>query len=475
MYMSNLEEININGLNEIIGQGKCSFLYGNGFSMNFDSSFGDIYNRLYENHRLIMKNFKIDCSSPNSTFKNKAITNFKKVKEYVKNFDRRKIRALFEDGIKFAKSINSNEKIKEELLNSPYIIKLVSGETQLTILDELCSCETLEGINIEYWSILIYLYYAIKLIDSSHYTFPLNNKYINAIELGNFVKTSVVNQKDLADILEKTYFNGLTTYYRVLFSATIFNSGKCLNLNDLDKYNKIDREKLLDFLLKFNSILTTNYDCIVEKLSENSIEPIHLHGAFVLDKKEFTYFLSLGINYKDNNYVSFSDVLIGDRFFKTGKSLINSLTSKHYSNKKTIVNTKKIINNMGENTDSILIFGLGLKNDIHIINGIISYFYINKIKNPKIIYSYYDERQKEEFTREMKKNRLITLEEKHKNIKIMINGTREISDYKEGEIHQIEKGFYDSIPCGDDGLEYFNNIKIKVVKVQDILENFFLK
>ena len=57
----------------------------------------------------------------------------------------------------------------------------------------------------------------------------------------------------------------------------------------------------------------------------------------------------------------------------------------------------------------------------------------------------------------------------------MIDGTREISDYKEGEIHQIEKGFYDSIPCGDDGLEYFNNIKIKVVKVQDILENFFLK
>lgn len=41
-------EIPLNYFNELIGRSKSMFICGNGFSMNFDSDFGNIYDRLYD-------------------------------------------------------------------------------------------------------------------------------------------------------------------------------------------------------------------------------------------------------------------------------------------------------------------------------------------------------------------------------------------------------------------------------------------
>ncbi len=49
-------------LEKIVQKQPVAFLRGNGFSINFDSDFANIYDRLYEAHKLLIQSGKYDVS-----------------------------------------------------------------------------------------------------------------------------------------------------------------------------------------------------------------------------------------------------------------------------------------------------------------------------------------------------------------------------------------------------------------------------
>ncbi|WP_447411900.1 hypothetical protein, partial [Clostridium perfringens] len=64
-------------------------------------------------------------------------------------------------------------------------------------------------------------------------------------------------------------YNGFTTYYRLLFSIAIFNNGKAISLNNLNKISDINLNKVVKWLGDFESIFTLNYDKIMESIIPN--------------------------------------------------------------------------------------------------------------------------------------------------------------------------------------------------------------
>ncbi|HDF3128780.1 TPA: hypothetical protein PC487_003497, partial [Clostridioides difficile] len=60
-----MEDINIEKISNIIKENNSVFLCGNGFSINFDNDFRNIFNRLYESHKILIHNSKYEINSDN--------------------------------------------------------------------------------------------------------------------------------------------------------------------------------------------------------------------------------------------------------------------------------------------------------------------------------------------------------------------------------------------------------------------------
>lgn len=58
----NKGELNSKELNQIICENTAMFLCGNGFSINFDKDFSNIYDRLFEAHKSLMRNGKYEAN-----------------------------------------------------------------------------------------------------------------------------------------------------------------------------------------------------------------------------------------------------------------------------------------------------------------------------------------------------------------------------------------------------------------------------
>ena len=238
-----MKEITYEELEKIVQKQPTAFLCGNGFSINFDSDFANIYDRLYETHKLLIRNGKFEVKANNS-FQKIFKDNYKSVCKYVYTYRQKDMEQVFASGVYFAESIVENGELLEELNNNGYIHKLVFGKTELDLVESIARVGNKWGyrsVNIEYWPILIYMVFAIIGINTEKYEFPHNNEFITLIKLGNINKNKLVPESD--DIRQFVLSNGFNTYYRMLFATAILCNGKAVNFSELGNLSNLKLKK----------------------------------------------------------------------------------------------------------------------------------------------------------------------------------------------------------------------------------------
>jgi|GEM_PF-2244772 len=428
-------EIDITQFKNILEDNNCAFLCGNGFSINFDSDFCNIFNRLYEAHKEVIHNCKYKVHS-NRNFVKKCKENYRSIINFLRSMTQDKLNRLFEDGLIFAESIVQNEDLVSELREKKLINRLQFGRDELDLVYEICRKGRIKGIeyvNIEYWPILVYFYFAINYLSSPNYKFPNQNSFITAIKLGNKSRIQLIQDKKEQIYLD-VLLNGFTIYYRMLFSTAIFANGKGIKLEMLNKISNLNLDSISGFLNKFKVLFTLNYDKIMDNLTKTKVQ--HLHGEFVKDNEEYYYSQSLGLNYSDG-YVSFSDILIGDYFILKGfLNTLFSLGNNNPKNKKKTYLSDIIDSSIRNNQiNTVTIFGMSIDNDQHIIRHIISALYFANIETPRIIYCYFSHEDKKSFS------------EQYNNV----------------------------IKFGKELSEYARNIEINYVRSKEILNEYFYK
>ena len=388
-------ELNAEELNQLITKNPSMFLCGNGFSINFDKDFSNIYDRLYEAHKSLMRHRKYDVRG-NSSFRKVFKDNYKSICKYVNTFKQKDLDEFFESGVIFAESIIKNVDLMDELQNSGYIHKLTFGTSELDSVKSIAEVGKSRGykeVNIEYWSLLIYMYFAIEKLETT-YVFPSNNLFITLIKIGNINKGRLIPEED--DIHQYIMSNGLNTYYRMLFATAIWNNGKAVDFKKLRGTDKLNISKIADFLNQFKVLITLNYDHIIENIVGHPIQ--HIHGEFVEGEKEFVYFQSLGWESDEKRYVSYSDILLGDYYNNKTFAAQVSYMNKNPLNKRIVNITQTVGKNIQEmRTNVIVIFGMNINNDQHIIRDVMLGLEEMVEENPKIVYCYYDEMDKADF------------------------------------------------------------------------------
>lgn len=424
----------INDLNNELSSHNYAFLCGNGFSINFDSGFSNIHSRLYENHKQISKCIKYEINSaPN--FKKKLNDNYKSILKELKYISKDDFYKIFDDGIKFAKSIVECKGLEQELRQNGCIDELVFKKSQWTSLVSLYQQGVSHGaayVNIEYWTILIYFYYAIKKINSKNYEFPSDNSFVFYIKRGNISPIILTTDEN---IYMSVLFNGFNTYFRILYSLTIYNNGKALSLSNQDRINNLNLENIRTFLNKYKTILSLNYDYIIEELTNKEV--IHLHGQYIPNKKEYVLFQSIRFMKNNSSFISFSDILIGDWFVnKTFFHITSCQKSRNFNNKRILFIHDAIYDVFYKNHISgILIFGMNIDNDQDIIRYIALAFEKAGVTNPKIIYCYYKDKK---------------------------------------EFLEFKEQFKASIKLGK-VTKYAERIKLESINTEDILNDYFYK
>ena len=406
------KEICVDNLSNSLSKNNIAFLCGNGFSINFDDYFKDIFNlnKLYKAHNYIKLNSEYRLKA-NKIFSSKFNENFSSIMEYTSNFKKADLDKVFNDGLKLAKYIYNNESIKRNLKKNGYIDsnKFIN---QLEILRLISNENKIEYINLEYWTVLMYI---VLCIDDMNIDINLSeNLFIKLVRVGNKKKYSFINNKgnNSFRIFESYIGNGFNIYYRFLICTVIFNYGKFLDIEQLSniKNGSKDLEKIKCFLGSFKLLITTNYDNIIDLVTKDiDIDKKHIHGEFIINKgNEYVYNQSLGIYFNENNdYVSISDILLGDYLVKNMSHVLYTLSYMQDNDKinKEMTFINNIISNQinKNNIDTFLIFGLNIENDQHLLTSIISGFEQNSVKNPKIIFSYFRKEEKDIFLRELSK------------------------------------------------------------------------
>ena len=425
--------MNIYELETLISENTCAFLFGNGFSRNFDDDFGNVYNNLYDAHKFLVKNAELTTSS-GTGFRKKLIDNYNSVIRELKYNSKTNFYNLFTDALAFANSIYKNNELIEELEQKKLIKKLGFGLSEFDIIKNICEIGNTKGVysvNIENWTILVYFYHAIETIKSTIYKFPAANSFLLLLRKGYISEISINEEL----VLSRTTFNGFITYYRMLFAIAILANGKSIDIEKTNKLSILNKEEIKVFLNKFSSLMTLNYDLIVEQLTNREV--FHIHGKYFLGAKRYVYYQSLSV-LLDNQIVEFSDILLGDYFvFKAFMTITNNLSKKNFENDRNYEHPNAVFKRVIKDNEIklIVIFGVNVENDYHILRDIMMEFYFGKIDEPKIVYCYYNDYEKEEF--EETYNRVITYD-------------KELS-------------------------EYSRNIKRYYIKSQEIIDKFFAK
>lgn len=391
--------MNIDNFKKCIEKDNCALLCGNGFSINFDEGYSDIYDRLFITHKLIYNTTHYNVKG-NAAFIKKLKENYRVILKKLKYISKEDFYRIFNDGIAFAKSIVEHPNIEKELRSQELIKDLVYNISQWTSVCTLYQTGTKYGakfVNIEYWPILTYFYFAIKRAKINSYEYPKNNLFIELVKIGN---TSPIILKTGDNIEQYVLFNGFNIYYKMLFSLAIYNNGKAVCDIDLDKEYKLDIIKIKSFLKFFHTIFSLNYDLIIEK--KFNMQVIHLHGQFREDEKYFYYNQSYSIE-KSGKYINCSDILIGDYFInKLMLSIIAKLASSNQPyNKKHITAVNAIEQHIiDKNINRIIVFGMNISNDQDILRYIMLAYHSAKTKKPNITYCYFNEEEKEEFQKQ---------------------------------------------------------------------------
>lgn len=376
-----------------------SLLCGNGLSINFEPrlSLDCLGENLYQTHMHVVRFSDYNVISP----KMKAVLhpNYKATIKYLENIIHtdKEFLDFFSDAVDFAKSITTPQ-VVEWITDNKFNTKLVMGFGALDYVTDLIkqaehSVSALK-VNYEYWTILIYFALVLAQAPPNIYISPEGNKFVKAIAIGaeQSLGIGVNNQPNY---FAKTCENGMFTYLRLLLATNILLVGNGYHVERMSKWGFFQEDVLKQFFMLFNHIITTNYDLLAEKITSGAVS--HLHGCYTR-QPQIVLGQSLGV-FIDTVRYDLSSILIGDYF--VAKSFY--ATTVHMAQKlspNTKINfhqevLKQIIEK--EKSDTIVIFGLNINNDYHIVRDLQVFLYQSRLSQANIIFSYFNEEDRTAF------------------------------------------------------------------------------
>ena len=400
-----MDTISYKDFTELITANKSAFLCGNGFSINFDKRFQ--WNTLMEQLYLTHKSLEQCCEfnvSGKALIDSAVKPNFENVMREINRLNtKEKFESIFESAVLFAHSIIDNPKalkwfdsnVNQRLefgLKISDLVEMIVKQADLAI------SKTSIAVNYEYWTILIYCVIAMKNAPKDVHTLDKSNAFVRLVLIGGELTLSKNNiHKNFnikGDANQDTIINGMYTYFRFLFSGNILLQGDAVNVENLENWKTLDLDRVRSFINKFDYLMTTNYDYILEGLTSRNVS--HLHGYYSKVPKRVLD-MSLGMRCGLTRY-DLSTIVIGDYFvsktiyqisarMSTYNSLNNSKIQIYDEMIKEIVEEKQI--------NTVVIFGLNVDNDYHIIRSL--QVHLSKTENPHIIYCYFTPQDKQAF------------------------------------------------------------------------------
>lgn len=381
-----------------IANNKSAFICGNGFSINFDSSYSasNLAKSLFNTHYHI-KSFAKYESCGNNKYKEIMKSNYKSAMRVINRINNEKdFISLFDDAIKFAQALLQDDIILSWLNDNGYNMRLTFGLEQLDLMAKIVEQAKRYGVlnvNYEYWTIIIYYIIVMSKSPNNIFEIDKNNKFVQAVLAGNV--SPIEHKESGTDLFISAVTNGMYIYLRFLFAGNILLKGKSYDVTKLDNWEKYDTNVINSFLSNFDYLVTTNYDMILETLTQKDV--FHLHGCYFKTKKVFLYeTLTLTYDLKD---FDLSTIIIGDFFLsksfyqltaKMANSKFPNTPTKVYSDiLEDVIKTKK--------SNIIVIFGLNVDNDYHILRNIQIELEAGGVKNPHIIYCYYSDNDLDSF------------------------------------------------------------------------------
>lgn len=376
---------------------KSTFLCGNGFSINFDSNYtlSALSSRLWNTHNYMDAFRQYDVIS-NKKYKDIFEKNFKCTIKSLKTIKSEKdFISLFSSAVDFADSLIGNTTALDWLKENGYENELVFGLKRIDLVYSISEQAKRSGdmfVNYEYWSVLIYYIVALQQAPSSIYSFDNMNIFVKAVLAGN----KHISDDDLAkNTLMNVACNGMYTYLRFLFTSNILLEGKSFNVTELEKWDYYDISVINSFLSGFNYLITTNYDQLLEKITGGEVA--HLHGSYSKRKRRIMS-ESLGIFFNGIRY-DLTSAVIGDYFLaKTFLLTVAELSSSQSQNIKNETYSQILSRIIKVNQSNlIVIYGLNVDNDYHLLRNIQIYLGEKDIDKPHIIYCYYSDEDRVSF------------------------------------------------------------------------------
>lgn len=291
----------------------------------------------------------------------------------------------------------TDSSVSDWIKNSGFNPTFVMGFGPLDYVSDLLK-QSSEGssvfdVNYELWTILIY--FSLVLLDAPDYISEhiTENRFVRAVHVGSQYSLGI-NNKGKIDYYSKTCENGLFIYYRLLLSTNVLLTGHGYHVDLMSNWNNFDIHVLAQFFDLFENLMTTNYDLLLEKITNRRI--FHLHGNFQ-SNSQVIFGQSLGVFVNAMRY-DLSSVLIGDYFItKSFYATVVALAEKH-----SLVKTdthheimKRIIKE--QKSDTIVIFGLNANNDFHLIRNLQVFLFQSGLDHANVIFCYYSQQDKETF------------------------------------------------------------------------------
>lgn len=373
---------------------------GNGLSINFEPqlTLQHLGNNLYKTHLYILTygDYRIiNNSKLNDVYK----PNFQNVKRYLKKNIRSndELEKLLSGAISFAKNILSSQKTIDWLKENGFISNLSMGFSTLDYITNLIYQADRYGVlgsNYEYWSLLVYFVLALNDAPAVLNSFSDENEFAKVVLIGS-EKTMGFSKKLGISYYSKVCENGMYIYLRLLLSSNILLTGNGFHVEQMSIWNNFQKEKLRSFFSLFQNLITTNYDLVIEKICNRFVS--HLHGFFSKQLQASLY-QTFGVYKKAIRY-DLSTLIIGDYFVsKIFFAITASMSRKCFFN--THIDTcsdilRRIIKE--GKTDTVVIFGLNIDNDYHILRHLQIYLEAGGIESTNIIFCYYSQEDRKAF------------------------------------------------------------------------------
>lgn len=395
------KELNLPEFEELISDTNSSILCGNGLSINFDNrlSMNNLGKSLYNAHCTwkAHSNYKIISNADFKDGMKKNYNGAKKIIDRIKSEE--DLENFFKCAISFSIQIVEDGNIVKWLNKNGFNSKLVFGVSQTDILHEIISqakTRSVLSVNYEYWSLVIYFVLALNNAPDDVYVFDKTNIFVNAVLSGG--QYSLIKQKlELrgSSIIAETVINGVAIYLRFLFAINILIEGSGVNVTEFLNWRKLNISKINELFSKFDHLLTTNYDLLIENITGRTVR--HLHGEYSKNET-VVFYQSMSVSFGLNKY-DLSTITVGDYF--TEKTFFMTTAqgcSGKYPNSPVLFYSKTLEEVIRkQNTETFVIFGLCADNDYHIIRDLQVYMGLEKTQNAEIVFCYYDEYAKNGF------------------------------------------------------------------------------